>query len=88
MTTQTEIVTDDIPIENSNQVMSGDYSANIEGMDANLGMTGQGIQSSIPMGEGLPFEAGTSQGGLVMGVGGGIEDNAVDVTCNLFYKNR
>ena len=80
MTTQTEIVTEDIPIENSNQVMSGDYSANIEGMDANLGMTGQGIQSSIPMGEGLPFEAGTSQGGLVMGVGGGIEDNAVDVT--------
>ena len=80
MTTQTETATleNNIPTEENNQEINANFSST-EGIDTNLGTTGIGMEGSIPMGEGLAFESG-NQGGLVMGVGGGVGDNAQDVT--------
>ena len=88
MTTTTETATvEDIPVDQDNQNQNPDFSANTGVINANLGTTGMEMQSSFPMGEGIPFEAGsngtfqtTSQGGLIMGVGGGVGDDAPDVT--------
>ena len=80
MTTQTETATleNNIPMEENNQEINANFSST-GGIDANLGTTGIATEGSIPMGEGMAFESG-NQGGLVMGVGGGVGDNAPDVT--------
>ena len=84
------------------------FSASTGGMDLNLGGSGPLLQSSLPMGGGMAFDAGASSAvagttttttttqhftttsttgevglpptGTLMGVGGGVGDNAQDVT--------
>ena len=80
MTTQTETATieNNIPVKENNQEINANFSST-GGIDTNFGSSGIGMGSSIPMGEGMAFESG-NQGGLVMGVDGGVGDNAPDVT--------
>ena len=77
---------------NEGENLQGDmnFSTNIGGLDTNIGGSGPILQSSIPMGAGQPFEASAGlettsstqqfMTGNVMSVGGGVGDNAVDVT--------
>ena len=67
--TETATIENNIPIEENNQGFDTNFSGNAGGLDANLAMTGDGMQSSIPIGVGSTFETGASQGGLVMGMG-------------------
>ena len=67
---------------NEGETLPGDmnFTANV---DANLESTGGAFQASGEMGSGLAFEAGGSglpMEGNVMSVGGGVGDDAVDVT--------
>ena len=89
MTTQTETATiENNQFEGDNQNFDQNFSADTGAIGANLGETGIGMASSIPMGQGIPYESsasGTFQtssqgGGIVMGVGGGVGDEAQDVT--------
>jgi len=88
MTTQTETATiENNQYEDDNQNPEQNFYADTGAIDANLGATGAGMEGAMPMGQGIPYESGasgtfqtTSQGGLVMGVGGGVGDEAQDVT--------
>ena len=88
MTTQTETATiENNQYEGDNQNFEQNFSADTGAMDTNLGSAGVGMEGAMSMGQGIPYEAGgsgtfqtTSQGGLVMGVGGGVGDEAQDVT--------
>ena len=82
MTTQSETAgIGNIPMEGDSQNLNPDLLQATQGFNVNIGGEGAQIQSSIPMGQGVPFEAGTTESsGVVMGVGGGVLDNAPDVT--------
>ncbi len=86
MTTQTETATlENNQIEVENQNINADYSGNPEEMNGNF-TSETGINGTIPMGQGMQYDTGasgafqTQSEGLVMGVGGGVGDNARDVT--------
>ena len=71
---------------NEGEALPGDMNF-IANADANLESNGEAFQASGEMGSGLAFEAGASaeglglpMGGNVMSVGGGVGDEAVDVT--------
>ena len=87
MTTQTETATEENnQFEVENQNVNADYTGNPEEINANL-TSGAGMESSLPIGQGIQYESGASgafqsqsQDGLIMGVGGGVGDEARDVT--------
>ena len=86
MTTQTETATlENNQLEVENQNINADYSGNPEEMNGNF-TSETGINGTIPMGQGMQYDTGasgafqTQSEGLVMGVGGGVGDNARDVT--------
>ena len=62
MTTQTETATieNNIPVEENNQEINANFSST-GGIDTNFGSSGIGMESSIPMGEGLAFESGIKE---------------------------